>query len=97
MRTVRSKKELEEAIKAGEPEVIVEGMRFKLACKGASKVQKIKRKIGGYAPYGAISENTALILVVIATITGLAIIAMCKKYNVEIDYLEGKMKIYYNK
>lgn len=94
MRTVRNKKELEEAIKAGETEVAVEGKIFKLACKYAAKLQR--KKHCSHKPYGAISEGTIIFFSVIVVITGLAIIAMCKKYNVEIDFFEGKIKINYN-
>lgn len=94
MRTVRNKKELEAAIKAGETEVAVEGKMFKLACKYAAKLQRMKHY--KYEPYGAIAETTSIFLGIISLITVLAIIAMCKKYNVEIIFFEGKIKIYYN-
>lgn len=99
MRTVRNKKELEEAIKARETEVAVEGKMFKLACKGAAKYQEYKSvNLNIMKQYCAVNAiGVSIVLVIIAAMTGLAIIAMCKKYNVEIDFFEGKMKISYDK
>lgn len=97
MRTVRNKKELEAAIKARETEIIIEGFRFKIACQVAAKLQKIKNPTFNMA-CGAVAESSVLTLiyVIITAMTVLAIIAMCKKYNVEIIFFEGKIKIYYN-
>lgn len=95
MLTVRNKKELEAAIKAGETELFVDGRIMRLACKSAAKLQH-SRIVTKNAVANSISETAALAIIVIAAITGLAIIGMLKKYNVEIDYLKGKIKLKYN-
>ena len=97
MKTVRNKKELEAAIKSKETEVIVEGFRFKIACQAATKLQKIKNPSFNMA-YGAVAETSVLtvVYVIIAAMTVLAIIAMIKKYNIVIDFKNGKMTISYD-
>lgn len=92
---VKNKKELEDAIKLREAEVAIKGIVMKLACKGAAKFQKVRNPSLNML-YGAFSETATIAVIVIAAITGLAIIAMCKKYDVEIDYNEGKVKFKYN-
>ena len=49
--------------------------------------------------YGAVAETSVLtvVYVIIAAMTVLAIIAMIKKYNIVIDFKNGKMTISYDK
>lgn len=103
MKTVRNKKELEAAIIARETEVIAKGIMFKIACKGAAKYQKYilekrrRYKLSGTIIHGAVNvPATPIYIAIIAAVTGLAIIAMCKKYDVEIDISKGILKLTYN-
>lgn len=97
MITVKSKEELENAIKAGHKEIYVSGKELQAACYLASKYQDLKSamssitatimsKIGTAA---VISEGTAIIISFFICASAVAIVAIIYKCDVEINYKDG--------
>lgn len=101
MITVKSKEELENAIKAGHKEICVSGKDLQAACYLASKYQDLKSsmssitatimsKIGTAA---AIESGVIVAITISICITAVAIVAILKKCKVKINYLDGTITV----
>lgn len=98
---VKSKEELENAIKAGHKEIYVSGKDLQAACYLASKYQDLKSamssitatimsKIGTAA---VISGGTMIAITISICITAVAIVAIIQKCKVKINYLDGTITV----
>ncbi len=105
MRTVKNRKELIAGIKAGEREFNVEGDSLLLQCKLASMFNgrnATKSAIAAAAPMaavqcGIISEGTIIALTAMAIVGAIAIIAVVKGRNLEIEVDEkgkGRLRVF---
>ncbi len=101
MITVKSKKELEIAIKAGHKEICISDKKLQAACYLASKYQNfestlvsipviIMSKVGGMA---VISEGAVVAITISICITAVAIVAIIKRCKVKINYLDGTITV----
>lgn len=105
MITVKSKEELEKAIKAGHKEILVSGKKLQAACYLASKFQSLssekeiftKNIMSNVGTAAAVSEATVIFITITICITAISIIAIIKGCNVKIDYLNGKITVKNNK
>ena len=99
MITVKSKEELENAIKAGHKEIYVSGKDLQAACYLACKYQNLRSAMSSIAATimskvgktAVISESTAIIITLFICITAVSIVAIIYKCDVEIDYKNGKL------
>lgn len=98
MITVKSEKELENAIKAGHKEIYVSDEELQAACYLVNKYQNLRSsitaaimsKIGTPA---VISEDTVIIMSFGICATAVAIVAIIQKCKVKINYLDGTITI----
>lgn len=101
MITVKSKKELEDAIKAGHKEIYISDKKLQAACYLASKYQNLEStlssiseiimsKVGGMA---VISEGAMIVITISICITAVAIVAIIHKCKVKINYIDGTITI----
>lgn len=101
MITVKSKEELENAIKAGHKEIYVSGKDLQAACYLASKYQNLKSAITSITKTimtkvgtpAVISEGTIIIISLFICVTAVSIVAIIYKCDVEIDYKDGKVTV----
>lgn len=99
MITVKNKNELEKAIASGYDEIFIDNVKLQAACYLASKYQKFK--LGKKSIIDNMRQNNAIacssgeviVVTMILCITVVAIIAILNKYNVEIDYKNGKITV----
>ena len=101
MKTVKTKKELIEAIKNGEKEVYVDSKRLFLACRMAERYGGSPSDLTDKSPKVlafemGLSETVAIALILSALILAIAIITVLAKYEVvietEADPKTGKLK-----
>ena len=102
MKTVKTKKELIEAIKNGEKEVYVDSKKLFIACRMAERYSGSPSDLTAKSPnelaaeIGVIPESVAIVLIIAATILAISIIAVLAQYEVviitEADPETGKMK-----
>lgn len=101
MITVKSKRELENAIKAGHKEIYVSDKKLQAACYLASKYQGFKSVMssitttimGKKVTCGAISDGTLIVVTLYICITAIAIVAIIKKCKVKINYNDGTITV----
>ena len=101
MKTVKTKKELIEAIKNGEKEVYVDSKKLFLACRMAEKYGGSPSDLTDKSPnelaveMGVVSEPVIIVLIVAAMILAISIIAVLAKYEVvivtEVDPKRGRL------
>ena len=87
MRKVKNKKQLIEALDAGEKEVILEGKLFILKCRLASKFIHRNNIIKNDIGFAAVSlAGTEIVIIVVAVIVGvIAIIAIFKERSMTME------------
>lgn len=101
MITVKSKEELENAIKAGHKEIYVSGKDLQAACYLASKYQNLKSAIASITKTimtkvgtpVVISEGTIIIISLFICVTAVSIVAILKKCKVKINYLDDTITV----
>lgn len=91
----KNKRELENAIKAGNKEIYISGKRLQAACYLVSKYQGAKESIMNEVGCNLVVSGTAVIVTITICLTAVTIFAMTKKYNIKIIYDGEKIEVKY--